>query len=156
MNTQKTLYERDFYAWVNHQALLLKQKKFGEVDFVNVIEELETLGRSEKKELGNRMSVLIMHLLKWKYQSEMNGASWGKTIREQRRQIMRNLKDSPSLKSLLRDTEWLNDVWEDATYEASEETSLDYEVFPSSPIWSIDEILDKDFYPEPEQATDEA
>lgn len=154
MNTiENSLYERDFYAWVNHQALLLKQHNFKEVDFSNLIEELEALGRSEQRELRSRMLVLIMHLLKWFYQNENAGNSWKSTIREQRRKIARLLKDSPSLKKYCNDDDWLSDIWQEAIDDASFETSLDKAIFSSTPIWSVEQILDENFYPEPEKET---
>lgn len=154
MNTAQVAYDKDFYAWTNYQATLLKQRKFNEIDFDNIIEEIEALGRSERKELLNRMVVLIVHLLKWQFQPEKNGHSWGYTIKEQRRQILRNLKDSPSLKSLLSDDDWLQEVWNDAVEKAVYETGLLADAFPLSPIWTVDEILDKDFYPTPNQEMD--
>src|SRR3990172_2106222 len=93
-----TLYDTDFYQWTFHNAELLRQGKLTEVDVQNIAEELESMGKSEKRELINRLAVLIMHLLKWQYQPEKRSHSWIETINEQRRQIILLLEDNPSLK----------------------------------------------------------
>lgn len=78
------LYETDFYAWTLEQAKLLKQGKLNQLDILNLIEEIESLGKREKQELRNRLGILIGHLLKWEYQSDKRSNSWKATIREQR------------------------------------------------------------------------
>lgn len=166
MNTQQTTYERDFYAWVNHQALLLKQKKFEEVDLLNLIEEVEALGRAERRGLQSAMRQLIAHLLKMQFQPEMNGmdwnnpnkirrSSWEITIDNQRDEIEVYLEETPSLKVVLRDEEWVATTWKLGVALASNETNLPKSVFPKSPIWTIEQILDENFYPEPEQKSDD-
>ena len=81
------LYDADFYAWTQEQAKLLRQQKWESVDIANLIEEIETLGRQERRELKNRLGILLGHLLKWQYQPELRGNSWLATIREQRREV---------------------------------------------------------------------
>jgi hypothetical protein len=93
------LYETDFYAWTLEQAKLLKQGQLNQLDIVNLIEEIESLGKREKQELRNRLGILIGHLLKWRYQSDKRSNSWKATIREQRRRIKEHLEENPSLKS---------------------------------------------------------
>jgi predicted DNA-binding ribbon-helix-helix protein len=66
--SNSVLYERDFYAWSQEQAELLRLGKFSEADIANIIEEIETLGRSEMRELVSGLRVLLLHLLKWQYQ----------------------------------------------------------------------------------------
>jgi Domain of unknown function DUF29 len=95
------LYETDFYAWTQEQVSLLKAQQWERVDTVNLIEEIETLGRKERQELRNRLGILLGHLLKWQFQSEKRNNSWLGTIREQRVQIKLLLGDSPSLKPYL-------------------------------------------------------
>jgi hypothetical protein len=84
-----TLYAEDFYLWTQQQAALLRTGKWQELDYENLAEEIESVGRSEKRELGNLLEVLLTHLLKWQYQSEgrRGGHSWEDTIWEQRRQL---------------------------------------------------------------------
>ena len=140
-------YEQDFVGWLNTQAELLKTGKVNELDIKNLVEEIEAMGRSEKRELESRMIVLVMHLLKWTFQPNYQSRSWANTINEQRRRIGRVIKDSPSLKNSLNDTEWFNDIWQSALYQAVSETGLDIKIFPEQPIWTTQQILVDDFFP---------
>ena len=146
MSTAYT-YEQDFVGWLNTQAELLKTGKVNELDIKNLVEEIEAMGRSEKRELENRMIILVMHLLKWTFQPNYQSRSWANTINEQRRRIGRVIKDSPSLKNSLNDTEWFNDIWQSALYQAVSETGLDIKIFPEQPIWTTQQILVDDFFP---------
>ncbi|KJU81531.1 protein containing DUF29, partial [Candidatus Magnetobacterium bavaricum] len=96
--TGRALYEVDFYQWTFHNADLLRQGRFAEIDIENIAEELEDMGRSSKRELASRLAVLIMHLLKWQYQPKRRRGSWSTTIGNQRREIKRLLEDNPSLR----------------------------------------------------------
>jgi hypothetical protein len=96
-----TLYDQDFYAWTQQQAQLLRSGKFEGLDIENLVEEIESLGKQQRQELRNRLGVLLGHLLKWHYQPEARSKSWRATIREQRQQIQRHLKENPSLKPYL-------------------------------------------------------
>ena len=140
-------YEQDFVGWLNTQAELLKTGKVNELDIKNLVEEIEAMGRSEKRELENRMIILVMRLLKWTFQPNYQSRSWANTINEQRRRIGRVIKDSPSLKNSLNDTEWFNDIWQSALYQAVSETGLDIKIFPEQPIWTTQQILVDDFFP---------
>ena len=140
-------YEQDFVGWLNTQAELLNTGKVNELDIKNLVEEIEAMGRSEKRELESRMIILVMHLLKWTFQPNYQSRSWANTINEQRRRIGRVIKDSPSLKNSLNDTEWFNDIWQSALYQAVSETGLDIKIFPEQPIWTTQQILVDDFFP---------
>lgn len=98
---EASLYEKDFYQWTIEQSQNLRFGNFDGLDLQNLAEEIESLGRQEKRELENRLSVLIGHLLKWQYQQEKRTRSWQITINGQRREIKRLLADNPSLKSYL-------------------------------------------------------
>ncbi|BAZ87336.1 hypothetical protein NIES806_35580 [Dolichospermum compactum NIES-806] len=63
-----TLYNSDFYGWAKTQAQLLREEKWETLDKLNLIEEIETLGRQERRELTNLLALLLGHLLKWQYQ----------------------------------------------------------------------------------------
>ena len=109
--TRKSLYESDFLLWTQDTIAKLKAKDFDHLDFENLIEEVEALGRSEKKELASRLETLLAHLLKRIYidiPQEFNG--WERTIREQRRRLTQALRKTPSLKSVW--DELLDDAWE--------------------------------------------
>ncbi|HUB15892.1 MAG TPA: DUF29 domain-containing protein [Acetobacteraceae bacterium] len=139
-----TLYDQDFYAWANEQAALLRAGRFGEIDVENVAEEIESMGRSQKSELVNRLAVLLTHLLKWRYQPGFRSKSWRLTIAEQRFQIERHLRDNPSLKSHL--AEPIADGYRLARLKAERETGL--ESFPDACPFSFDEAMDDGFWPD--------
>ena len=139
------LYESDFWSWTQEQAQLLRLQKWDLVDIENLIEEVETLGRQERKELRNRLGVLIGHLLKWQYQPEQRGNSWLATIREQRREVNTLLQESPSLKPYLNEA--IQSAYEAGLDLAVRETNLSYEIFPSICPFSIEQILDAMFLP---------
>jgi Domain of unknown function DUF29 len=138
-------YDADIIAWANEQAWLVRNRKFELLDVEHIAEEIEDVGKSEQRELGNRMTVLIAHLLKWQFQPERQGRSWELTIRNQRKAIQLHLKQVHSLKSKLGDVEWCEIIWGDAVYQASKETELD--TFPETRLWSIDNILSDSWLP---------
>jgi hypothetical protein len=90
-------YEKDIIGWANEQARLLRAGKFDLLNLKNIAEEIEDVGKSEQRELANRMAFLLAHLLKWEHQPERRGASWQLTIRNQRKAVLRRLEDTPSL-----------------------------------------------------------
>ncbi|MFM5983193.1 MAG: DUF29 domain-containing protein [Sphaerospermopsis kisseleviana] len=116
--TKTNLYEQDFYLWIETTAQHLRKGDFTEVDLGNLIEEIESMGRSEKRELKSRLIVLLMHLLKWHYQPEKRSASWQSTITEQRICLEELLEDSPSLQPLF--TELFADCYNKARLKASQ------------------------------------
>ncbi len=158
MDTKKTAYERDFYAWANHQALLLRQKKFDEVDIENLIEEVEDLGKSQERSLKSALKQLILHLLKLQFQPEKNGmnwqdphreknSSWERSVDNQRSEINELLDETPSLVRVFKDEKWIQSAWNLGVSLAYAETTLPKSTFPKTPIWTIEQILDDDFYP---------
>ncbi|MBE9145672.1 DUF29 domain-containing protein [Planktothrix mougeotii] len=140
MKTQNNLYEQDFYLWTQITAKQLKENKFNEIDKINLIEEIESMGRSEKRELKSRLIVLLMHLLKWHYQPEKRSESWRSTITEQRICIEGLLEDSPSLKPLL--PEVFEDCYQKARLKASDETEIKLNFFPKESPFSLKETLE--------------
>ena len=139
-------YDKDIVAWANEQAGFIRAGRFDLVDAEHLAEEMEIMGKSEKRELASRMALLLAHLLKWQYQPNRRGTSWQKTIRVQRKDIAYELRDMPSLKTLLTDQEWADLVWEKAVLQAEDETGLDN--FPETCTWTKEQILDQDFFPE--------
>jgi Domain of unknown function DUF29 len=139
-------YEEDFYAWANEQAGLLRAKKFEQLDLEHIAEEIESMGKSEKRELLHRLAVLLCHLLKWTFQPNLRSRSWEVTIEGQRFELELHLKDNPSLKSKLPDV--FLDAFRLAKIEAMKETGLPKTTFPSESPWSFEEIMDNDFWPE--------
>jgi hypothetical protein len=138
-------YETDIVAWASEQARLVRSGQFELLDLEHIAEEIEDVGKSEKRELANRMVLLMAHLLKWRFQPARQGRSWQITIRNQRRAIQLHLKQVPSLKVQLSDAEWLEIAWGDAVYQASKETGLDN--FPEICPWRIEDILSDTWMP---------
>ncbi|MBN3938628.1 MAG: DUF29 domain-containing protein [Nostoc sp.] len=139
------LYETDFYDWTQKQVSLLKTQQWEQLDTVNLIEEIETLGRRERQELRNRLGVLLGHLLKWQFQPEKRSNSWLGTIREQRVQIKLLLQDSPSLKPYL--DEVFFSVYELGLALAIRETELGENVFPEICPYTLDQTLNPKLLP---------
>ena len=135
----QNLYETDFYAWTQQQALLLQQQQWTQLDLPNLIEEIESLGKQQRAELRNRLSVLIGHLLKWEYQSERRSRSWLATIRIQRLDISELLEENPSLKPYLEEA--LQKAYLKGVVLAVGETDLPNSTFPAECPYSLIEIL---------------
>ncbi|WP_036768476.1 DUF29 domain-containing protein [Photorhabdus australis] len=141
-----TRYDSDFYGWTQEQAGLLRSGNLSQLDTENLLEEIESMGNSQRNELESRLELLFLHLLKWQFQSERQGRSWKLTIEEQRRKIARRLKRSPSLKSEL--SEMLFDAYGDAMIAAERETNIRRCVFPETCPWTFEQIMDENFWPE--------
>jgi hypothetical protein len=140
-----SVYERDFYAWTQQQAALLQDRDFAHLDIDNLIEEIEAMGRSERRQLTNRLEILLIHLLKWPYQPELRGRSWQLTIIEQRRRIAKLLRANPSLRPHLPDL--LVEAYEDAAFGAMRETGLPQESFPAECPFALAQVLAQDWLP---------
>jgi len=139
-------YDTDFYAWANEQALLLRSRRLAEADIEHIAEEIESMGRTEKRELVNRLAVLLAHLLKWKFQPNLRGRSWRLTIKEQRNAVADHMTDNPSLKS--KTEEACEIAYRGAVIEAAKETAIDEDGFPSACPWTFAEAIDADFWPD--------
>jgi hypothetical protein len=140
------LYDTDVIAWANRQAALLRAGRFGELDIEHIADEIEDVGKSEQRELANRMAVLLKHLIKWQFQPERRGNSWLRTIKEQRKGIARRLRRTPSLSVCLNDPEWWADAWGDAVSAASSEAGLGD--LPEDCPWPGVKILDPEWVPD--------
>jgi hypothetical protein len=103
------------------------------------------MGRSEKRELVSRLTVLVLHLLKWQFQPGLRGASWETSIKVQRIRLDDHLADNPSLKPQLADA--VASAYRVGRLEAAGETGLKPEAFPAACPWSAAEILDENFWP---------
>jgi hypothetical protein len=140
-----TSYENDIVAWANEQARLIRAGQLDQLDLMNIAEEIEDVGKSEKRELASRMAVLLTHLLKWQYQPSKQSNSWQRTIKEQRRSIELHLDDVPSLRNSLTNSKWLSGVYSDAVAKAIGETGVD--TFPDVLSWSINDVLTEGWFP---------
>ena len=141
------LYDVDFFNWTQRTAQLIRQGRLHEVDAEHVAEEIEDMGKRDRREIRSRLTVLVMHLLKWQVQPELRqGPSWRLTIIEQRIQLALVLDDSPSLRSVARNE--LARIYAAAVRAGMDETGLEASSFPRSCPWTAEEILDSGFYPE--------
>ena len=143
-----TSYDKDVILWSQEQARLLRAGGFAELDIEHLADEIEDVGKSEKRELASRMAVLLAHLLKWSRQPKMRTHSWRSTIGFQRKRIALAIKATPSLKAVMRDPNWQEDMWLDALAQASRETGLTVEELPDACPWTMDQAADQDFWPE--------
>src|SRR5208283_3472855 len=134
---KRSLYEQDFYAWANEQAALLRAGKLSAADVENIAEEIESMGRGEKRELVSRLTVLLLHLLKWQYQPEMRGASWRVSVANTRDDLADLLEDAPSLRANVR--EYVASAYQRARRQASAETGLPEKTFPPVCPFSFDQ-----------------
>lgn len=141
-----SLYDEDFAVWTSETARLLRERRFDQVDIEHVAEEIEDMGKRDKRELYSRLTVLIVHMLKWKWQPERKFESWRSTMATQRMEIELVLDDSPSLRGAV--PEALSQVYRRALKAAVAETGLPARIFPRECPFAPDQILDLSFLPE--------
>jgi hypothetical protein len=148
MHPNTPLYEQDFYAWTQEQGALLRDRKTKALDYDNLAEEVESLGKSQQHALESRLEKLVLHLLKWRYQpgKRLRGQSWRRTILEQRRRIDRLLQQNPSLRPTL--PALIEDSYAYIRKRTSLETRLPLTTFPDTCPWGVSQILDDDFWPD--------
>jgi hypothetical protein len=143
--TESALYESDFYAWANEQAALLRAGRLSDADIAHIAEEIESMGKTEKRELVSRLTVLLLHLLKWQFQPARRGASWRVSIQNARDDIADHLADNPSLKPQM--AEAIPAAYRRARRQAAAEMSLDETRLPSACPWPYEQMTDEDFWP---------
>jgi ribosomal protein L29 len=141
-----TLYDEDTYTWAIRQADALRRRSHNEVDWENVAEEIESLGKSQAQELRSRYAVLLAHLLKWRFQPERRSNSWDATIRTQRRLIAAHLEDNPGLKSRMEAL--YGQAYVEARGWAASETDLPLPTFPETTPFDLEDAMRESFWPE--------
>ena len=143
-----TRYDDDFYGWTQATVALIRQQEWHDIDWKHVAEELEALGKRDRRELESRLVTLMLHLLKWRFQLErrQQGRNWRRTILEQRRQLAALLADSPSLRPRAPDA--LARLYPHARQHVVAETGLPENPFPAACPWTASQILDSHFWPE--------
>jgi Domain of unknown function DUF29 len=141
-----SLYDTDLYAWTQEQAHLLRQGQLAELDITNLVEEIEDMGKSQQRQLESRLVVLLAHLLKWQYQPAKRSRSWEATLRVQRLQLQKLLRQNPSLRPQL--AEVIADAYEQAINLAWAETGLNFDSFPPIAPFTAQQILDNTFLPQ--------
>lgn len=145
-NMTQTLYEKDFNLWIETTVSLLRDRHLEQIDYENLVEELESMGRSEKNALKSNLRILLMHLLKWKYQSERRSNSWRATITEHRIRLIESLESSPSLVNYFEEV--FDQCYQNARRLASDETELSIITFPTESPFVFSEILHFDYLPD--------
>lgn len=151
---ERDLYETDFYRWTREQARLLQERRFHELDLTNLIDEVLSVGASDKREIRSRLSVILTHLLKWKFQPGARSGSWRKTLNEQRERLGDVLDDSPSLKRY--PIEIFQRCYPSARLKASEETGMDFTLFPESSPFTVEQALDLAYLPKEPDLLDQS
>ena len=140
------LYDRDYTLWLEETIRHLGDRQFEELDLLNLIEELEGMSRSEKRAVYSNLKILLMHLLKYRYQPTKRSNSWRSTIREHRQRLKRAFQESPSLKNYFHEN--FLDCYQDARELAADETGLALEAFPMESPFSQEEILNTEYLPD--------
>lgn len=136
----RSLYENDCYGWSVEQATLLRNKDFDLLDIDNLVEEILSVGKSQRGALESHLRVLLMHLLKMQYQPHMKTKSWELSVRLAKHHAMKVLRKNPGLKQYLN--EILTESYEDAVLDASIETGIDIKTFPAECPWTLQEIFE--------------
>ena len=145
----KTTYDTDFYAWTQAQAAALRAKKWLALDVDNLAEEIESLGRSDRRAITHQLERLLLHLLKWVYQPDQRarrGRGWRGSVRQARTAIADLLEESPSLRDYPAQRVAL--AYRRARQQSAIQTGLPLATFPETRAWSSAQLLDEDFWPE--------
>ncbi|OQW93024.1 MAG: hypothetical protein BWK79_13335 [Beggiatoa sp. IS2] len=143
-----TQYETDYCVWAETNAKLLRQGQLAEVDIVHIIEELEDVGKSERRSLQSYMEIVLLHLLKWKYQPRLRSLSWRSSIENGRQGLEKILDDSPSLRSTLPNV--MDRAYVYAKRSAVAETGLSHSIFPTKCPFELTEVMNEVFLPHAE------
>jgi hypothetical protein len=149
VDSLSSLYERDYYEWIERNVHAIREGRVQEVDWSNVAEELEDMGKSEKRALRSQLARLIAHLLKWAYQTKRRPTSqnsWRATIKHARESINEILDESPSLRPQL--PQMVPAGYRDALAQVLEETGLPEQTFPATCPWNLEQMVAEDFWPE--------
>jgi hypothetical protein len=146
MSVKSAFYDDDFYAWSREQAALLRAGKADQADLEHIAEEIESMGRTEKRELIARLTILLLHLLKWQLQPGMTSRGWRLSIEGQRLDIEDHLNDNPSLTAILAPS--IAQAYRRALIEAEKETGLDAATFPETCPYGFEQMMRGDFWPE--------
>ena len=140
------LYDSDYYQWLNVTATLLSEGRLNDLDVPNLLDELEAMGKSQKRAIESYLKVLLLHLLKWNYQPTMRSGRWRSSIRNSRLGISDRIEESPSLRELPELI--LEKCYRVARSNAADETGLDQSVFPKVCPFTVAELLHEDFLPD--------
>lgn len=144
---RNSLYDRDFYEWTQEQARLLRAGRFADLDLENLVEEVESVGRSNKQEIRNRLAIIVEHLLKWEFQPDKRKYGWRSTLSEQRDSVEGVIEDSPSLAG--HPSFVLQRAYRVGRSRAASDTGLPESIFPTECPYTVEQICDRLFWPGP-------
>lgn len=139
-------YTADFNLWIQRTAKLLRERRWHEIDLEHLIEEVEDLGKSERRGIASQLTRLLLHLLKWQYQPQRGSDSWLDSITDARTQISLAIEDSPSLKN--HPAEQLEHSYQRARRQAAKQTGMPLSVFPEECPYSLELVLEEDWFPQ--------
>lgn len=139
-------YTADFNLWIQRTAQLLRERRWHEIDIEHLIEEVEDLGKSERRAIASQLTRLLLDLLKWQYQPQRRTDSWLDSITDARTQIELAIEDSPSLKNY--PAEQLEPSYQRARRQAAKQTEIAISVFPEECPYSLELVLEEDWLPE--------
>lgn len=141
-----TLYDRDLNLWLEQQAILLRERRFGELDLANLVEEIDSMGRKDKKAIKSNLVIVLLHLLKHQFRPKRRSRSWLDSILEHRQRLRDDLAESPSLRGHLEVV--LAAAYADARARAITQTGLSERAFPRTSPYTLEQALDTRFLPE--------
>ena len=144
-------YEEDFVAWLEDQAQRARRGEIDDLDLENIAEELAGMARSDRREIRNRLTALLIHLLKYMVQPRRRSSGWIGTIGEQRRRIATVIDDSPSLRSFPASI--LDQCYADARSGVALETGVPESTFPEHCPFAADDVLDPAWLPDRPRVT---
>lgn len=144
-NLSSSLYQQDYLRWIENTIANLQHQKYDQVEWEHLIEEIQDMGRSERRRLESNLIVVLLHLLKWQYQPHRRSGSWEGSVLEHRRRLNKALQESPSLQPYLQTI--LLESYTAACKQAKAETGLPLETFPVECAYSLSDLLDDDFLP---------
>ncbi|MGH8611729.1 MAG: DUF29 domain-containing protein [Gammaproteobacteria bacterium] len=141
-----SLYEQDYYAWTEQQVALLQAERLAEIDIAHLVEEIEDMGRSQRRAVKSALLVVLIHLLKYRFQPTHRTQSWRATLREHRRRLRDEFADSPSLEPYAERV--FAECYQDACEDAADETGLPLATFPPVCPFTLEHVLDRNFLPD--------
>lgn len=140
------LYQTDYSEWIKATVEKLRSRDYNNVDWENLIEEIEDMGRNDRRSLKSNFIVVLLHLLKWQFQPDRRSGSWEGSIIEHRRRVREAIEESPSLQPYLENI--FAECYTQAVKQAKAETRLPLETFPQQCPYQLADVLNDDFLPE--------
>jgi hypothetical protein len=142
---RKSLYDNDYHAWVEAQVSALERGDFAGLDLIHLADEVGDLGRSQKHKIRSNLNVVLVHLVKWKYQPDRRKPGWEVSIHEHRTRLLEDLSESPSLR--VYPAEVLAKEYDLARRKAAVEMRKSLRALPQACPFTVEQVLELDFLP---------